>query len=124
MLISYTLYKIYPERNRKECRNCLNLYYNSRDLNEKGYCKSCVRDSTIDSIINNKFIKKIYINPILLTTLFWIFISISIVLGLITIIFYIKWLLNICVLFLFIANLLYLYSVCKKLNFKKHGNNP
>jgi len=55
MLISYTLYKIYPERNRNECRNCFNY---SRDLNEKGYCKSCVRDFTIDSITNNKFIKK------------------------------------------------------------------
>lgn len=119
ILTAYILSKLYTKRHSTECRLC---YKRSKILSKKDYCNACSRDIKIDSI-TKRFRINIYINPNLLTLLYWVVLSISILLSLISIIFSIKGLITYCSITLCITNLIYFYLVFKELKFKNNYDN-
>jgi len=119
IIVAYIFGKIYRKRHSQECRKC---YKRTNNLSKKDYCNVCSRDIKIDSI-TKRFSIDIYINPYLLTALYWIILSFSIALSLISMIFSIKELILYSAITFFIANIVQFYSVCKELKFKNNGNN-
>ena len=115
MIVCYTLYKVYGKIRYFECRKC---YREEDDLNVKGYCKSCHRDSNI-SKITDSFSYDFYINPNILIVLYWVLIGISILLIAIRLTFSIKSLLIYSSISLLLATITYLIYTIKQLKIKK-----
>ena len=119
ILISYTLYKVFDKRHSSECRKC---YDYTNKLNKKGYCSACNREIKI-SYITQKFNFKLDINPEVSNIIYWVLVSISISLNFLSLIYKKQDLLIYGSISLFIGSVIYLFSLCKELKFKKHGDN-
>jgi cellulose synthase/poly-beta-1,6-N-acetylglucosamine synthase-like glycosyltransferase len=115
MIICFVLYKTYGKRRSYQCRKC---YNSSRELNKKGYCKSCQRDFIVNKI-TNKISFNFLINSKILIILYWVLLGLSILLSLIIIVFSIKSLLIYSSFSLLLGTVTYFYYTFQDLKIKK-----